>query len=1060
MAKRFESLEAVPLVPVEKFFSEHPDASGYFRYWSAGPIGPIGTIGIGEEFENPLPLRVYTTPTWPQGALPGSLGKSAEGVAKSHQVPRAFSGASHVFAVSMAALRRFDIAITEEWVELMPFWVLPVLESGERKSAMVQYTIRPFTEWQVQKDEETLECRLLLKGTHQVLQSRAEKLRKDATRLDDESERYEKIQEARDAEVAANKIEVPPPIKFSVTDSTSEGMVKLLDEHGGRMSVVTAEGKQLANITGRYTQNQTIDVDIYNQSTHGDDVSTARAGSESRNIHNPEISMLQAVQPEVIRNLRNAGALKGVGFFARCYPVLPESLVGRRVARPGDLEEGVEEGYKRVIKNILDLPECDPDHMRMLRFSEAADKLLIHLHDWVETRMAHGKEYASHKEWANKFVGYTARVAAFIHLAKWADLPDAERLANLPQDVFISESTMRQAIRIGFCFLEHFRAVFGVREHDQVASRAEIVLSELRKISDLSITRRDLMRRPAMSKVFESPQELHPALELLQEKNHIRLQILNKDKGGQASILIDINPLTKQATGIGYADRPVVTSTEDPADAFFTWVASRPDPTTPPRPTKREKIRYANGDNGANGAQKGTQKGAQIRKIRPDLEVIKGGATPEDAVEVGFETDEPRVEPGVEPVEYELVDSEAGVSDMLDTLKKAKVLGVDTETLGLEYWQTPVRLISITDDSEAERTWLVDLWKVSEGARYQILQALEQRRLIFHNALFDLLILKHLGMGWPEGGVVCTQILSQIYWNGDLSKKNTLSAVAKREVKETVYDFNKDEEDWTIECIDEKHGDYAARDTKFLHRIEKKLREHIAKDGGLDWVVETELKVLKAMVNMSESGMPVNVQKLGQYIEESQRQKEEIFERLDAYVTEEIPERFLKSNTANKNILEERNEKVNWQSGDQIAWVLDSLGVAYPTKEETGNPVLNKDTLPEIDHEIAPLLADLGPLKGAVSKWRNALENRLNVDRLMADWQQLGARSGRMSCKNPPLQGLPNDGLVRCCVEAPEGKKIISSDLSKIEVKVWAAVSNDPRLIERSSSRVATPTAS
>jgi len=83
-----------------------------------------------------------------------------------------------------------------------------------------------------------------------------------------------------------------------------------------------------------------------------------------------------------------------------------------------------------------------------------------------------------------------------------------------------------------------------------------------------------------------------------------------------------------------------------------------------------------------------------------------------------------------------------------------------------------------------------------------------------------------------------------------------------------------------------------------------------------------------------------------------------------------------------------------------------------------------------------------------VTKWRNALKDRLNVDRLMADWQQLGARSGRMSCKNPPLQGLPNDGLVRHCIEAPEGKKIISSDLSKIEVKVWAAVSDDPVLIE------------
>src|SRR5215217_2928428 len=98
MSTRFNSIDDIPRIPVQEFFSEHPDPTGYFRSYS--PIGSIGSIGSGFEFENdPLPLSERTTPPFPKGALPSDLGKSSEAVAKHIQVPRAFSCASHLAAV-------------------------------------------------------------------------------------------------------------------------------------------------------------------------------------------------------------------------------------------------------------------------------------------------------------------------------------------------------------------------------------------------------------------------------------------------------------------------------------------------------------------------------------------------------------------------------------------------------------------------------------------------------------------------------------------------------------------------------------------------------------------------------------------------------------------------------------------------------------------------------------------------------------------------------------------------------------------------------------------------
>ena len=62
------------------------------------------------------------------------------------------------------------------------------------------------------------------------------------------------------------------------------------------------------------------------------------------------------------------------------------------------------------------------------------------------------------------------------------------------------------------------------------------------------------------------------------------------------------------------------------------------------------------------------------------------------------------------------------------------------------------------------------------------------------------------------------------------------------------------------------------------------------------------------------------------------------------------------------------------------------------------------------------------------------------------DWRQNEAATGRMSCRKPPLQGVPSAGKLREAIKAPPGHKLVVSDLSQIEVRVLAALSGDESL--------------
>jgi DNA polymerase-1 len=135
---------------------------------------------------------------------------------------------------------------------------------------------------------------------------------------------------------------------------------------------------------------------------------------------------------------------------------------------------------------------------------------------------------------------------------------------------------------------------------------------------------------------------------------------------------------------------------------------------------------------------------------------------------------------------------------------------------------------------------------------------------------------------------------------------------------------------------------------------------------------------------------------------------------------------------------------VCWSSPEQVLAVLRERGIDAPSTSEAALAAyLDRDPLIPLllEHrKVAKLASAYGP---------SYLEHLHPVTgRLHPDWFHLGSEAGRMSCRSPNLQRIPQTSQHRACVAAPEGRVLVKADYSQIELGIAAEISGDQRLID------------
>ena len=181
-------------------------------------------------------------------------------------------------------------------------------------------------------------------------------------------------------------------------------------------------------------------------------------------------------------------------------------------------------------------------------------------------------------------------------------------------------------------------------------------------------------------------------------------------------------------------------------------------------------------------------------------------------------------------------------------LSNEKVLGLDSEALGLTLGRDPLTLIQL--GLQSKQFYLVKLNRETYSAP-NLVKVLSSSTIQFvmHYARQDLLWLKYHLKVEPKN-IFCTKVASKIartasnmHGYKDLVKELCGKDISKKEQTS----------DWGNPNLTEKQIKYAQQDTEYLFEIKDKLIKILTREKRID-LFEKCMKVIPTLVNMEMSG--------------------------------------------------------------------------------------------------------------------------------------------------------------------------------------------------------------
>jgi DNA polymerase I len=385
-------------------------------------------------------------------------------------------------------------------------------------------------------------------------------------------------------------------------------------------------------------------------------------------------------------------------------------------------------------------------------------------------------------------------------------------------------------------------------------------------------------------------------------------------------------------------------------------------------------------------------------------------------------------------VYYQLVTGAADLQAVCEEMSGLQTVGLDTETTELDPYKGELRLIQLATSPTAVK--IIDLRRFpnpKENPDLDCLRDLLQAQRptkVLHNAKFDMKWLR-LHLGTEIGGVFDTLLASQILAAGDTDKRHNLGDVTYDTLGEEL-DKSEQISNWSADELSISQLEYAAKDAAIVLRIREKMIERLKAENLIE-VSKLEFDAIQPIAHLELAGIFLDKER---WLVQLQKVKKE-----QTIVADELQE--LLSGGVLQGSLFGRAE-INLDSHTQLSDALKRLGVPLP--ESTRNwqlePLAN-------DYPVIKKLLEYRSIQKAITSYGENILEYISpfTGRIHADFRQIGAPTGRMSCNNPNVQQVPHGEEYRRAFRAPEGRKLIISDYSQIELRILADYTDDPGFV-------------
>ncbi len=378
---------------------------------------------------------------------------------------------------------------------------------------------------------------------------------------------------------------------------------------------------------------------------------------------------------------------------------------------------------------------------------------------------------------------------------------------------------------------------------------------------------------------------------------------------------------------------------------------------------------------------------------------------------------------------FKLVSTEPALEQALEAISRSPVVGVDTETTALSPFQGAVRLLQL---ATREQSFVIDLFQLP-AVRHRGLRELlssTQPIKVFHNAKFDLKMLLH-HFDLEVRGLFDTLLASQLIGAGRNEGGHGLAAVSDRHLGELV-DKSMQVSDWSGRLTDAQY-EYAGKDAELMLPLYEKLSAGL-RELSLEDVATLEFECVLPIAAMELAGMALDADCWRGLVVNLERAHDVLSDQLKRELAAGIPQLTLFGEPPN----------INLDSPTQVTEALAHMGIKVEGTRSWQLQPLAKD------HPAIEKLLEYRSVQKLLSSYGLALLEHINpvTGRIHADFRQMGATGGRMSCSDPNLQQVPNTPEYRSCFRAPAGRKLVIADYSQIELRILADWSQDTALVK------------